>query len=746
MRSIRKIRVLGFQLALAMPIAAAVGCGQASDSKLAASNALSNGDPFVAIDRPLSTNAQALAVQSVPGASAPQSFYLAINKKELGQRWFLTAYAKDLFPGTVGFGAANSIGVRVVTFRLQNGKLFVFDASNNFKDSDTFDPELILEAYPIVSLPSFDGLVGSEDYVLFDPAAGLNRFGIISDAFAQGTQPAHFPIDLAFLQNFRKINDGITYEEVFTGAADIPEIAPGSLEPNVFKVSGTIGLSLRRYAEGSGYVPTPMPQKELYFRSDAHMVPNTGTTYQTAIKWNIHPGMKPITWLISDQIAKLADDPVYGAYDVFGAVKRGIENWNAVFGFPVLEGKVATAADSYADDDKNFIIFDGDPTYGYAFANWRANPNTGEVRGASVYFNAIWLTILSQFSDDPKVSGAAPQQMSPIAAPRPVPMLTWNGMRNDPLCVMSAADALAQDGASAITPFRTKKEKFEGFISHLINHEIGHTLGLRHNFKGSLIPPSSSVMEYALNQDRSRLDKPQAYDIAAIRLLYGLSNEMPAQPFCTDEDVANDVDCSRFDFGADPLSVDEGPDYANTLQAFLAGTGPLSTGRKINRLLKYVRGGSAAQRLQAWNFAIGPLKVPADANAVSTIPGYAARVDQAAATLFSRLYLDSPDARTDVWNPGVFLNDPPFDPAVTPLLITELEANLINADSIRSYATRRIAVAVLEKLQLTAALDALVSARDTIRAARPGLHGDDATLTDELLSHIDSAINNYFTR
>jgi hypothetical protein len=68
---------------------------------------------------------------AVPGDDAPQSFYLAINKRELGQRWSLSAYVKQYHPDNVNYGAAASLGVRVVTFRVQNGKLFVFDASDH---------------------------------------------------------------------------------------------------------------------------------------------------------------------------------------------------------------------------------------------------------------------------------------------------------------------------------------------------------------------------------------------------------------------------------------------------------------------------------------------------------------------------------------------------------------------------------------------------------------------------------------
>jgi len=80
------------------------------------------------------------------------------------------------------------------------------------------------------------------------------------------------------------------------------------------------------------------------------------------------------------------------------------------------------------------------------------------------------------------------------------------------------------------------------------------------------------------------------------------------------------------------------------------------------------------------------------------------------------------------------------------MIATERSLSVCRADSIRSYATRRVTVAVLKKLQLTTALDVLVSARDTIQSKRAGLSGDDGALTDELLSRINSAISNYFNQ
>ena len=112
------------------------------------------------------------AVPSPSNAAANDEFYMAIRKDALGQRYFMSAYLTQLFPGAVSYGAARSLGTRVVTFRVQNGKLFVFDAADIHKDSDTFDPSVLVDAYPIVTNSSANTKPGAENYVIFDPWNG----------------------------------------------------------------------------------------------------------------------------------------------------------------------------------------------------------------------------------------------------------------------------------------------------------------------------------------------------------------------------------------------------------------------------------------------------------------------------------------------------------------------------------------------------------------------------------------------
>ncbi len=752
MRKVSTVAILCLTAAFG-PVAMVSGCGAAGSVESGPEPVAQDG-AFLAVERPLSDKATSLRPAALPGTRA-SSFYLAIRKRELGQKWFLSAYAKDIYPGAISGGAARSLGVKVVTFRVQNGKLFVFDASDGIATSDTFDPTLIVEAYPLVEDSKFLSNADASEYVLFDPAAGLNRFGLLADAFAPVGAPgiAHVQVDLSFMQNFRTVADGVTFEQVFTGGStDMPI----SEEGNAFKISGTLGIALRRYEESPNYTPTNLVADaqgkvtDYFFRSDARIVKNTGTKIETAAKWNIHPGMKPIKWLLSDQFLKVKDDPKLAAYDIVDAAKKGIENWNAAFGFKVLEASVATAQDSYADDDKNYIVFDADPTNQFAFANWRANPNTGEIRGASVYFNATWLTSVDAFPDD-AAPGAAGAVKSPEAGAASRMSLTWGGMRMQALCMKPTTSAFlrdARDAGEAPAPGgaarRTKKELFEAYITEVINHEVGHTLGLRHNFKGSLVAPSSSVMEYSNTFDPSvgPIDKPQPYDVAAVRYLYDLSKDLPTQPFCTDGDVRTDPTCATFDVGADPLNGTDGPGYQKVLGEFLKGTSAGAPNGRLNTLLKWVKAGTPAQRSQAFTYLMSDLRVGGDLTARGFIP---ARVDQATANVFARMYLDAPEKRKVAGNSGGFLADAPIDATVTPILIAELRGNLVNLDKFRSFATRRIAVAVLKKMQIPAALAVLTEARKTIVAGQPAIvDASDAAETAELVSRIDAAMNGYF--
>jgi hypothetical protein len=109
-----------------------------------------------------------------------------------------------------------------------------------------------------------------------------------------------------------------------------------------------------------------------------------------------------------------------------------------------------------------------------------------------------------------------------------------------------------------------------GYFIDMLTHELGHNMGLRHNFRGNLGATSDtalggtsrSIMEY-LGRTYRQVDRLGQYDLMAIQ--YGYTGKAPEHTdwYCTDEDVAspdqpdNSAECSRDDATADPYSYFE---------------------------------------------------------------------------------------------------------------------------------------------------------------------------------------------
>ena len=94
-------------------------------------------------------------------------------------------------------------------------------------------------------------------------------------------------------------------------------------------------------------------------------------------------------------------------------------------------------------------------------------------------------------------------------------------------------------------------ELAEYILADFLSHELGHNLGLRHNFKGSLDfdqqteeVPSSTVMDYILG-----MPKPGSYDHAAMRYAYGDGEGESAFLYCSDEHLELDPGCAQHDVG-----------------------------------------------------------------------------------------------------------------------------------------------------------------------------------------------------
>jgi hypothetical protein len=275
----------------------------------------------------------------------------------------------------------------------------------------------------------------------------------------------------------------------------------------------------------------------------------------------------------------------------------------------------------------------------------------------------------------------------------------------------------------------TGKEKTAAYVTHIVAHEIGHTLGLRHNFKGSLRPVSSSVMDYLWTDDGVHVTKPGSYDHAAVKLLYGLSSALPNDPFCTDYQRSTDPDCQVWDPPANnPLEEVYGP-----IWRYYVDLGVIAP---VDWLLPYVRAAATpAARLSAWNHLMYGVGAPLDAARAGN-PQKAALADQQSRAVIKSLFLTPAN--------GTMFAGAATDPAVAPLALAQVGANLLDVDRVRSFETRRICVDALKKQQSAAAHETLLDAQAAVAAEKQAATGSRRALLTDLEARITRAITPYY--
>ena len=332
-----------------------------------------------------------------------------------------------------------------------------------------------------------------------------------------------------------------------------------------------LGLALRRYSEGEGFQAAPLGPGPHYFPVGAQAGAQPGEVDELAAHWNVQPGMKPIRWLISPLVKQAGQRPELQelGIDLVAVVKAGIESWNSAFGFPVLEARMADADDSFADDDKNYFIWDVESQRRVRLRRLAHQPQ----HRRDPRRQRLLQRCLRRFRPGRLCARRTGAHPGSRRRPGPGPSArAWPGSRSraGPLCDLKPSPLARQrkqlplgEGLPA-----TAKERVEKAIASIVAHEIGHTLGLRHNFKGSLLPPSSSVMDYNSDQLMAAAAIPGRYDVAAIRTSTPVvpGRRSRSAPTSTSSAIPR---CAQFDEGADPLQEFWGPFYQAASRFYL---------------------------------------------------------------------------------------------------------------------------------------------------------------------------------
>ncbi len=282
---------------------------------------------------------------------------------------------------------------------------------------------------------------------------------------------------------------------------------------------------------------------------------------------------------------------------------KAFDNWNEV-----LKKEVGTALLRYefvdATDPRAKLLIAGDPRYN--IVEWDldnlapygglgpsiANQFTGEMLTSNILVQGPHIVELytnwfkvGEVARNLKARGmdeeastllrdyarSVDKDMKRLASAGKVEMSLGNLKLRVPSQMPELEDPLfARDDFELLPPNMKYEEYMSGYWAELVGHEMGHNLGLRHNFRGNLSAEavktpgkvSGSIMEY-LGRGFRYLDTVGPYDVMA--LAYGYHGKTPTvlTTFCTDEDVAdlktkgNSPECSRDDATPDPFGFFE---------------------------------------------------------------------------------------------------------------------------------------------------------------------------------------------
>ncbi len=540
------------------------------------------------------------------GAAAPEleaadGFLLGIPKAGFDKEYLFTA---SLIPQAQ---AATSTGLagKVVRFQLfPDGVDITFESTRGLVVTEDLPARRLLASFPIVRQDA--------GHVVIDFNKGMHR--VFTETWTEGGGS----LDLAARDRVMEVPESRVFD---MHAENGHLVIRQSVQVRDRESDGNLEARYEVRYFLSPYHPGAIEGKEpsvadsryaRFFETEGQIEPGTGRVSSRIARFDIR---HPVVFYYS------ANTPA----DYVEAVKDGILYWNLAFGKEIVQAKKAPEGVTAPNAQYNIIQWVPWDNAGFAYADVLADPLSGESEHGQAYITSVFafagranvrvllraMEQLAETKKDDKKGAAAVRFGVPFLSSSPACDVDPREFAQE--VAHGLQELLASDKLTDEAVLRASQD----YVREVVAHEVGHVLGLRHNFAGSLAGTlsrkeldawfqayltgaptdaytnkltSNSVMEYNVFKSSifigwqmrtAKTALPQ--DRAAIGWGYFDSGEAREKKmlFATDEDVDRYGDVRRFDYGADPV-IGSYSDMAeavnllpnNLIETFIAARAP----------------------------------------------------------------------------------------------------------------------------------------------------------------------------